>query len=121
VEVTYYIQRSDKPERFEEVDEYVFKNRKFAVLDETCCKPRYTDNYLIRDGAMYTVHLSSVTIALLSIVARILGFQQPSPGVRSDGWLEEPELVAFHRQRSKFYYRPASQETLVVRSVKKAA
>jgi hypothetical protein len=98
----FFCERTDES-GFEEVDKFVFANRKFARNGE---KPRYTENYVsVVDGEVEVV-MKATTAPIMGHVARLLGAQVPSG--RTD-FCQEPTHIQFTKGRSVFQYELATQ------------
>lgn len=88
----YYV-RSVKG-HWEEISEYVFKNRKFAVIGES---PRYTEDAIQQNGTEITFS-GTVTLDEMGKIFRFLGGQQPSASYLPI--LQEPDAVEIKKGRS---------------------
>lgn len=71
----YFLRNQDN--RWESVDEFVFKNRKFAVTDKEE-KPRYGDTYIQVDEAGGVFIYGQVSIKELGEISRFLGVTIPT-------------------------------------------
>ena len=101
--MTYYLQRvGDR--RWEEVDEYIYRNLVRVVSPDD--GRRYNGNYIRRgDNGHLDVHLAEVTDADMSIVARILGVKPDPNAFSNSGFLKTPELlkIALPQGRTVLY------------------
>lgn len=80
---------------FEEVDQYTFDNRQYAIADDGV-SPRYTEDDWVcfnEDGTI-TVHLYNSPGVNLSILQRALSLQV-SPQSVPGGFVREPTMIKF--------------------------
>ncbi|RDJ35704.1 MAG: hypothetical protein DWQ19_12870 [Crenarchaeota archaeon] len=96
----YLLQLAASPHRFEQVDQFIFDNRKFVVDDEG--NPRYTENYAVRDGGKVTIHMTNIDGQMVGGIDRILGFNG------NLGQASEPTHVHIHKGRSRWLYEVAT-------------
>lgn len=97
-----YLKLNDGSGRFERVDEYVFKNRAFAL--DANGESRYTEDYvLVHDQGMLDINFSG-PVNSIGVICRILGEQPPTSASSSKGFYDEPEHVYFKRAKSEYLY-----------------
>ena len=95
----YYLQLTGKTQ-FEQVSEYVFKNRKHALNDEG--GPRYTDCYVTVAGEDVQMVLVG-NKALLSLVCRMLQVREMT-GTVNGGIYVVPSHIPFSKANSNWLY-----------------
>jgi hypothetical protein len=78
---------------FEEVDEFTFKNAKFA-LNECGDGPRYTNDVVTVDGDTVSVKLDTVPLRDLAILTRY--FQAVEPLKVDGGFIREQPSIRFN-------------------------
>ena len=94
--MTYYLQRTDGI--WETVDEYVFKNWKYAQEGD---EPRYNGNSITQESGKYTLNIANATTADLAIVMRFLGVKECTSITQPGGFVREPEFVKLALPRQK--------------------
>jgi hypothetical protein len=99
---------------FDKVDEYVFRNRKFAVNEDG--KPHYDpEKWFSDDGGKFVLHLGELSREILSIVIRCLGVIPNSH--EAGNWIKDPEVIKFHRAKSTFYLQTKTGKLLVEKRI----
>ncbi len=78
---------------FEEVDEFTFKNAKYA-LNDCCDGPRYTNDVVTVDGDSINVKLDTVPLRDLAILSRY--FQAMEPCKVDGGFVREQPPIKFN-------------------------
>lgn len=95
---SYFVQLQDQPDCFEEVDEFVFQNRK------NCLKGiayRYGECAFSRENGTITF-VGNFSVVLLSRAMRILNISQPV--TTGNGWCHKPESVVVKRKKGEILY-----------------
>ena len=77
---------------FEEVDEFTYKNAKYALND--CGEPRYTKDVVMIEGDSITVKLDTVPLRDLAILTRY--FQAVEPSKVEGGFIREQPPIKFN-------------------------
>jgi hypothetical protein len=112
----FCVQRADNSDKFDEVDEFIFKNRKFAILEDG--SPRYTANWATQDkGGNCTLNLVGVNVNQLAVVMRLCGGKITD---RTEP-VNVPDMIKFHRGNSTYYYQASTGKLLVEQRRKTAA
>ena len=100
-------QKANGLPRFEEVDEFVFKERTHAL--DADGEARYTGNYFtLHETEGVEAHFSGDTRGLV-VMAQLCGIK-PERIERSNGLAIEPAMVKFQKGRSRFIYELATGE-----------
>jgi len=97
----YFIKLAKKNDRgepvntgwYEEVDEYTFKNAKYA-LNDCGDGPRYTNDAVMVDGDEVTARLVAAPIRDLAILTRY--FQASEPNKVEGGFVREQPSIKFN-------------------------
>lgn len=91
---------------FEEVNEYVYKNQKFAVNENQ--EPRYTGLSVTKLNGEIKIS-GPVTHNELGIIARLLAVSPPT-GSSPNGFARTPEAVEFKKGNSHTLYHQATNK-----------
>lgn len=92
--------RLNGSEKFEEVSEQVFMDRRLALNDSDL--PRYADDhFVVSDGHIQEMQLRGIKKQILPIISRILGLPEVA-GSTVGGWCSEPTHVKFKKGRSRW-------------------
>ena len=107
----YFLQTAVDAERFEEVPEAVFKDRKWAVDVDN--NPRYTGNYFVVDGMDVNIHCDKIPVRLIGGINRMIG---NGPQDSRNGIGDEPTHVNFKRGRSSWIFECATGQKYTKRA-----
>ena len=100
----YFLQLWSDLNKFENVDQHVFDNRKFALDDNG--EPRYTENWFSVDNNNVEIHCAEICTGLIAGINRMLGNSVTAQGV---GKYDEPDCVNFRKGRSEYLYQCGTQ------------
>lgn len=97
-----FLELCSEPGRFEQVNQFVFDSRKFALNNEG--EQRYTDHYIIvhDDGSVEMNFRGDAKV--VGVICRMLGQQPPTNASSVRGFYDEPTHVRFRRGNSRFLY-----------------
>lgn len=97
--MSFYLQRRDNVQVWEEVDFYTWENRTKAI--DQSGKPRYSGSSVSKEGTNITVHGDNLTSRDLAVICRFLGVRESeAAGSVGGGFVQKPEFVRF-KGRSK--------------------
>ena len=105
--VTYFLQRADDRQVWEEVDQHVWDNVSKVVMKDSTT-PRYTGNGIIKTDDKIDIR-ASLDVKELGIVCRFLNVQ-PEREARRDGFHQTPDYVKIRRGKNASVYEIGSAE-----------
>jgi hypothetical protein len=108
MEKAYFLQRITD-EAFEEVDEFVFTNFKYAVQNN---QERYNGNRLIVENGKTTLSLQEVNVKTMTAVARLAGVQDVG---RVTNFVAPVETVELHLPRQSILHNVKTGDQWVKR------
>ncbi len=97
---TFFLQLTTDENKFENVDQHVFDNRRFALATDG--QPRYTENYFTFNGQNVEIHCENISALMIAGISRMLGNGLNAAGV---GRYDEPDCINFRKGRSEYLYQ----------------
>ena len=100
VKMALYLQLTDEPMAWEEVDDFTWENWDQALTQKG--ERRYTGNRVSVDpNKNITIHASRLSSKDMAIVMRFCGVREnEAPGSVPGGFIRRPEFVRFQQKRS---------------------